>query len=175
MSSFLNLFGILPEWRDICQGKLHQFQAEPKSYSRCLFIDASIFGQLNVLDEYEIFQFFQTVAGSLYSFFPHEYHMISPWNQVKMHTLPSHRKSQLHLKMIVQLFIGVLPRCAHAHTRCSWSKGKRVALTSHLFPDPGRSLCLVAARRTMAGNRERSEGVPVGRMMLKTRVATRLI
>lgn len=57
----------------------------------------------------------------------------------------------------------------------SWSKGKWAASTSHLFPDPGRSLCLVAARRTMAGNWERSEGVPVGRTMLKTRAVTRLV
>lgn len=49
------------------------------------------------------------------------------------------------------------------------------ALTSHLFPDPGRSLWLVAVGRTMAGNWERSEGVPVGRMMLKTRAVAHLI
>ncbi|MEQ2253849.1 hypothetical protein ILYODFUR_036779 [Ilyodon furcidens] len=34
---------------------------------------------------------------------------------------------------------------------------------------PGRSLCLVAEGRTMAGNWERSERVPVGKTMLKTR------
>lgn len=56
-----------------------------------------------------------------------------------------------------------------------WSKGKWAALTSHLFPDPGRSQRLVAAERTMAGNWERSEGVPVGRTMLKTRATTRLV
>lgn len=56
----------------------------------------------------------------------------------------------------------------------SGSKRKWAAPTSHLFPDPGRSLCLLAAQRTMAGNWDRSEGVPVGRRTLKTRVATHL-